>query len=45
MELGHFNRTDSEVLADTILLWLKGSEAQLSSFGSEEALKEAVEHL
>jgi len=23
MELGHFNKTDSEVLADTILLWLK----------------------
>ena len=45
MELGHFNKTDSEVLADTILLWLKGLEAQLSSFGSEEALKEAVEHL
>jgi hypothetical protein len=45
MELGRFNKTDSEVLADAILLWLKGLEAQLSSFGSEEALKEAVEHL
>ena len=45
MELGYFNKTDSEVLADAILLWLKGLEAQLSSFGSEEALKEAVEHL
>jgi len=45
MELGHFNKTDSAMLADAILLWLKGLEAQLSSFGSEEALKEAVEHL
>jgi len=45
MELGRFNKTDPEVLADAILLWLKGLEAQLSSFGSEEALKEAVEHL
>jgi AcrR family transcriptional regulator len=45
MELGRFNKTDSEVLADAVLLWLKGLEAQLSSFGTEEALKEAVEHL
>ena len=28
MELGRFNKTDSEVLADAILLWLKGLEAQ-----------------
>jgi len=45
MELGRFNKTDSEVLAGAILLWLKGLEAQLSSFGTEEALKETVEHL
>ena len=45
MELGAFRKADSELLASTILLWLKGVETQLSSFQSEEALREVVEHL
>ena len=45
MELGAFRKADSELLASIILLWLKGVETQLSSFGSEEALREVVEHL
>jgi AcrR family transcriptional regulator len=45
MERGVFQKTDAELLAGTILLWLKGVETQLSSFENEKALREVVEHL
>lgn len=45
MERGVFQKTDAELLASAILLWLKGVETQLSSFENEKALREVVEHL
>jgi hypothetical protein len=45
MERGVFQKTDAELLAGAILLWLKGVETQLSSFENEKALREVVEHL
>lgn len=45
MECGVFQKTDAELLAGAILLWLKGVETQLSSFENEKALREVVDHL
>jgi len=45
MELGAFRKTNAELLANTVLLWLKGVETQLSSFENEDALRKAVEYL